>query len=83
MAANAGLSVAHLRRLCRENFGDSFSVWLKNERMAAARHLLAETGSVKETSATLGYRQLSQFSREFRHAHGVTAAAWVARFQNH
>lgn len=82
MAANAGLSVAHLRRLCRENFGDSFSIWLKNERMAAARHLLAETGSVKETSATLGYRQLSQFSREFRHAHGVTAAAWAARFRD-
>lgn len=82
MAEAAGVSVAHLRRLCREQFGQSFGVWLKNERMAAARHLLAETGSVKVTVDILGYRQRTQFSREFRQAHGITPTAWAARFRD-
>ncbi len=81
MAVEAGLSVAHLRRLCRDQFGEPFGVWLKNERMAAARHLLAENGTVKVTAARLNYRQPSHFSREFRQVHGITAAAWAARFK--
>jgi AraC-like DNA-binding protein len=81
MAEAAGISAAHLRRLCRDLFGESLSQWLRRERMVAARLLLAETESVKVTQDHLGYEHRSQLARDFRNAYGVTPSSWVRRFK--
>lgn len=81
MAETAGISSAHLRRLCRELFGESLAQWLRRERMVAARHLLAETESVKITLDQLGYEHRSQLARDFRNAYGVTPTEWLRRFK--
>ncbi len=82
MAEAAGISAAHLRRLCRDLFGESLAQWLRRERMVAARHLLAETESVKATLDHLGYEHRSQLARDFRSAYGVTPSSWLRRFKN-
>lgn len=81
MAVCAGVSVAHLRRLCRRQMDEGLSEWVRTERLVAARLLLAETGSVKITAALLGYRQRSQFSREFQQVYGVPASGFAARYK--
>ena len=83
MAAAAGVSAAHLRRMCRTLFGDTMAEWIRNERMVAARQLLAETESVKMTLGLLGYEHRSQLSRDFRQAYGVTPSEWLRRFKDH
>jgi AraC-like DNA-binding protein len=81
MAEAAGISAAHLRRLCRDLFGESLAQWLRRERMVAARLLLAETESVKVTQDHLGYEHRSQLARDFRNAYGVTPSSWLRRFK--
>ncbi len=81
MAAAAGISPAHLRRMCRDLFGDTLAEWIRKERMVAARQLLAETESVKVTLDLLGYEHRSQLSRDFRRAYGVTPSEWLRRFR--
>jgi AraC family transcriptional regulator of arabinose operon len=81
MAEAAGISVVHLRRLCRDLFGETLAQWLRHERMVAARHLLAETESVKTTLDQLGYEHRSQLARDFRAAYGVTPTEWLRRFR--
>lgn len=81
MAETAGISLVHLRRLCREIFGETLAEWLRRERMVAARQLLAETESVKTTLHQLGYEHRSQLIRAFRCAYGVTPSVWLRRFR--
>ncbi len=77
MATAADLSLGHLRRLCQEVFGESLGEWLRRERMVAARQLLRENRSVKETMETLGYRHRRQFIRDFRSAYDVLPTDWL------
>jgi AraC-like DNA-binding protein len=81
MAESAGVSIKHLHRLCRNQMAEAFGSWLLRERLIAARHLLAETGSVKETARRLGFRYRAHFSREFLRAYGLSASAFATRFK--
>lgn len=79
MAKEADMSVGHLRRLCRDVFGESIGAWIRRERMVAARQVIAESRSTKVTMDILGYRYRSQFARDFQAAYGVSPTAWLRK----
>lgn len=66
-----GLTERELRRFIRSTFGLRLHVWIRRSRMAHAAALLRQGAAVKEVSATLGYKQASHFSRDFKSFYGV------------
>ncbi|MBX5494773.1 MAG: helix-turn-helix transcriptional regulator [Bryobacteraceae bacterium] len=65
----------HLRRLFRHEVGTTFRAYLRVVRLRHAATLLARGhGTVGEIAAMLGYMNVSDFIREFRHYFGRTPA---------
>ena len=71
LARVTGISVRQLERYFHEDFGITPQVWLNEQRMIAARHLLRESESVKAVAIDLGFKQVSHFCREFKRYHGI------------
>jgi AraC-like DNA-binding protein len=64
------ISVRHLQRWFKTYFASTPSVWLAEQRLLHARELLASSSSVKEVAYALGFKHVSQFSRDFRRRFG-------------
>lgn len=79
MAALCGLSNRQLGRRCLERWGRSTQNWLNEQRIVAARWLLLEQRNIKAVSYSLGFKQVSHFSREFKRYHGITASEFLLR----
>jgi AraC-like DNA-binding protein len=67
-----GISARHLQRIFACNIGSTPQEWLSEQRLLAARDLLGGTCRVKEVAFSLGFRTVSQFSRDFKDRFGVT-----------
>lgn len=65
-----GISRRHLERWFHRHMASSPGGWLAELRLQHARHLLATATSVKEVAYTLGFKQASQFSRDFKRRFG-------------
>jgi AraC-like DNA-binding protein len=77
LAAAAGLSGEHLRRLCQRELGRSPMAELTRLRMRRAGLLLRGTPSkVEAVAAAVGYGSLYAFSAAFRREVGVPPSAW-------
>jgi AraC-like DNA-binding protein len=72
LARTLDISQRHLHRLFAAALACSPGSWLKEQRLHRARHLLASARSVKEVAYVLGFRHVSQFSRDFRKRFGMT-----------
>ncbi len=72
LASFCGVSVRQLERDFQRVFRQSPKNWLKALRLRAARKLLRDGGSVKETALSFGYRHPQHFSRDFRKFFGVS-----------
>ncbi len=73
LAQVSGYSQRSLRNLFQERFGCSPVQWIRRERLTAARDQLlspAADTTVSAVAASVGYRHLSQFSRDFQQCHG-------------
>ena len=66
LAALIHRSERQLRNIARRHFGCSLRFWLDEQRLRLAVELLREQNSVKSVSASLGFRQVSHFSRKFK-----------------
>jgi AraC-like DNA-binding protein len=66
LARRLGLSERQLRRTLRASVGVSPREWLRRQRLAAALQMLTTAQSVKQVALSLGYTQMSQFSRDFK-----------------
>ncbi len=75
LASALGISQRQLQRLFKRQFGCTPQAWLQAERLETARQMLCGAASVKEVAYTLGFPQLSQFSRDFKRHFGVTPSA--------
>jgi AraC-like DNA-binding protein len=65
-----------LQRRLREE-GTTFKQLLQDARMQTARwHLSASSIDINLLSATLGYTDISAFSKAFRVAHGISPLQW-------
>jgi AraC-like DNA-binding protein len=70
LARSCSVSVRTLERFFLPTFGEAPSRWLKRLRIQRAIELLGGGSSIKETSACLGYKDPSHFSREFKKEYG-------------
>ena len=75
LARLLGMSTRHLQRLFATRIQLRPGSLLKEERLLSARQLLRTASSVKEVAFTLGFRQASQFSRDYKHRFGVRPSA--------
>ncbi|HSC80485.1 MAG TPA: helix-turn-helix transcriptional regulator [Chitinolyticbacter sp.] len=67
LAAEYGVSPAHLQRLCVRHLGAAPQQLIIARRMARARELLlAGAGNVGEVASSVGYLEIASFSRRFR-----------------
>jgi AraC-like DNA-binding protein len=82
VASHVNLSKWHFDRLLTRQTGAGFRAHLTDLRMRKARELLETTSlGIKEVSARVGYKQLSEFDRHFRRRFGVTPT-WLRRTAN-
>lgn len=73
MARVVGLSPSRLRHMFKAQTGTTPTQFLKHLRMRAAKGLLQTTRlSVKEVMANVGVSDPSNFTRDFKRAHGLT-----------
>ena len=68
-AKRIGVSSRQLRRYTHHFFGTSPQKWLNQQRMAIALEMLKKHRSVKVVAMELGFKQVSHFSRLFKHHH--------------
>ena len=69
-----------LSRRFHDELNCSPGEWLAQRRMCDAMAMLRAGLTIKEAADALGYRQLPQFSREFRRRVGCTASEFAARY---
>jgi|SRR3954463_1935464 AraC-like DNA-binding protein len=72
------ISVRQLERDFDSELGRTPQDWLNEQRAVAARHLLLEGSDVKKILKELGFKQRSQFSRDFKKYHGISPSGFVA-----
>ena len=75
-----GLSARQIERIVKRHHGISFSAYLRQRRIAAAKNLLASAFvSIKNVAHSLGYDDVSHFCRLFREATGMTPLEYARR----
>lgn len=71
LAGRLGFSIRQLERYFSRRFGKPLTAKLREFRIKRALILLKSAGSVKEVAYELSYRQVSNFSRDFKRETGV------------
>lgn len=66
LAREAGMSQSKLSRLFREVYGVTVFAYLRNARLDIAAQMLAQGMTVTETAFSVGYENLSHFSKAFK-----------------
>jgi AraC-like DNA-binding protein len=79
LARAAGVSRFHFSRLFRDATGESPYQYLRRIRIERARELLALGHAVTDAALSVGFRDLSRFSRTFREQVGVSPSAFARR----
>jgi AraC-like DNA-binding protein len=88
LAIQSNWSVANLAKLCNVSertlhrhflklTGRSARPWLAEQRQSRALELLRNGSSIKETASVLGYRQPSNFTRQFKKHWGACPSLQV------
>ncbi len=77
LSARLGLGSRTFARVLEESLGIGGKAWLRQLRAVEARHLLREGGKICEVALSLGFRDDSHFSREFRAQMGVAPHEYV------
>lgn len=74
VAEHFGISTSHLSRLFKEKSGMNFSEYLVNAKLETAANLLVAEKQLKisEITETLGYSNVSYFTKLFKETYGVT-----------
>ncbi len=72
LANLCGISLRQLQRRFYAYHGETLGQWLNRIRLKHAYAQLAHGNTVKETTFSLGYKQVSHFSRLFKQYYGIT-----------
>ena len=75
LARTCGVSVRHLQRHIRTAHNKNLGQWLNELRLRHAYRKLVCGFSVKETAYSLGFKQVSHFSRLFKKHYGCTPSS--------
>jgi len=77
LSAACGLSESHFARAFKVSTGLSTRQWLQEQRVAAAKNLLAGPGQeIAQIALDLGFSDQSHFTRVFSKIVGVSPGAW-------
>ena len=71
LAKKCGVSVRTLHRHFLQHMGKNTKTWLAEQRQHNALELLCDGSSIKETAACLGYKQQTNFTRQYKCQTGV------------
>lgn len=74
-----GISTREFKRWTNRAFGQKPHDWLMGRRLHDAPDLLKAQHPVKAVAFALGFKQLSHFSREFKHCYGVCPSVFQIR----
>ncbi len=72
VAEHCGVSVSTLTQLFQKQLGITFHQYLTQQRMEAARDMIAQGLPLEDVGRKLGYSDHSTFYRAFRHTYGVS-----------
>jgi AraC family transcriptional regulator len=82
LAASAGLSSFHFLRSFKGSLGSTPARYVMDRRMERARYLLKVSKiTVSEVGISVGFEDVSHFSRAFRRAMGITPSAFRSAVQ--
>jgi AraC-like DNA-binding protein len=76
LAKECGVSLRTLQRLFRTRYDLSVSEWLRAVRMREGYGRLRSGERIKAVAYSLGFKQLSHFSREFKKEFGVSPSVF-------
>lgn len=77
VARALAVTPGHLTEVVRRQTGRPLGAWILERRLSEARLLLADTGDpLALIAAGAGFNDLGQFTRAFRHRHGLPPGAW-------
>lgn len=79
LAQLCNVSVRHLQRHFRDCYQLKLQRWLNNVRLCHAYSMLLESPNVKVVAGELGFKHLSQFSREFKCCFGISPSLLQSR----
>jgi transcriptional regulator GlxA family with amidase domain len=83
LAAQAGFSPRHFRRVLRRESGASPAEFVEGVRLDTARDLLAAgRGSVKQVATATGFRSADVFRRAFRRRYLLSPTVYRERFRS-
>jgi AraC-like DNA-binding protein len=77
LATRLGISRRQLERLFNTQLASTPDSWLREERLQCARRMLLSVPRVKTVAYALGFRQPSQFARDFKARFGVTPSSFI------
>ena len=72
LCAHLGIGKRTFSRMVEEDLGIKSKLWLRQIRIVRACHLLREECKIEHVAQKLGFRQLSDFDRDFRKLVGVS-----------
>lgn len=75
LAQICGVSVRHLQRHIRATYDQNLGEWLNMLRINHGYQKLTRGETVKETAYSLGFKQVSHFSRLFKKQYGFTPSS--------
>ena len=70
VAKICGVSPRTMQRYFKKSFGCTLGEWLRAHRLKLAYEKIIGGSSIKSAALDLGYKQLSQFSRDFKKQFG-------------
>jgi AraC family transcriptional regulator of arabinose operon len=82
LAKQCGVSERTLRRHFQKKMGKGPKNWLAEQRQRNARELLRDGSSIKEIATCLGYKQQTNFARQFKNQMGFCPSESASRASN-
>lgn len=76
LGKSLGLERRTFARMVKQSLGINGKTWLRQLRAVEACHLLREEGKINAIAHRLGFRDDSDFAREFREHIGMSPAAY-------
>ncbi|MPZ54968.1 MAG: helix-turn-helix domain-containing protein [Rhizobiales bacterium] len=76
LARAIGIGERKLKEGFRVTVGNSVHAYLKHVRLSAAASMLSEGRSVTDVALSVGFENLSHFSKSFRELHGINPSSY-------
>ena len=79
LARRCDVSERQLERIFERELASVPKPWLNEQRMVAARRLLASAESIKQVAFELGYKHPTHFCRDFKQCYEMTPREFQTR----